>query len=196
MTNEELSLKTKQTLAKALKQIMEKKSLSKITINELTSACHLNRNTFYYYFQDIYDLLKWFLEQEAIEVIKKFDLIQDTEEAFRFIMRYIEDNKSIINCAYDSMGYEQLRFFLYKDLFDVMHKTINEGEKAMNISVNEEFKDFMTEFYTAAIASTIIDWIKNRSTKDRETAIQNMLMICQVSIPQVLLAKAQQHEKL
>ena len=196
MTNEELSLKTKQTLAKALKQIMEKKSLSKITINELTSVCHLNRNTFYYYFQDIYDLLKWFLEQEAIEVIKKFDLIQDTEEAFRFIMRYIEDNKSIINCAYDSMGYEQLRFFLYKDLFDVMHKTINEGEKTMNISVDEEFKNFMTEFYTAAIASTIIDWIKNRSTKDRETAIQNMLMICQVSIPQVLLAKAQQHEKL
>lgn len=51
MTNEELSLKTKQSLAAALKHAMEKKKLSKITVSELITACNVNRKTFYYHFE-------------------------------------------------------------------------------------------------------------------------------------------------
>lgn len=90
MTNEELSLRTKQMLADALKAAMKTKKLSKVTVSELISACNINRKTFYYHFQDIYALLKWTLEQEAIDVIKKFDLIVNTEEAIRFVMDYAE----------------------------------------------------------------------------------------------------------
>ena len=97
MTNEELSMKTKKSLAAALKKAMENKSLSKITVSELIAECNVNRKTFYYHFADIYDLLKWVLEEEAIDVVKKFDMVVNTEEAFRFIMNYVEENKHIIN---------------------------------------------------------------------------------------------------
>ena len=107
MTNEELSLKTKNSLAAALKKAMESKKLSKITVSELIAECNINRKTFYYHFSDIYALLKWMLEEEAIEVVKQFDMIINTEEAFRFIMSYVEENKHIINCAYDSRVYEE-----------------------------------------------------------------------------------------
>ena len=117
MTNEELSLKTKQSLAQALKNTMEHKKLSKITISELCAVCRINRKTFYYHFEDIYFLLKWTLEQEAIEVVKHFDLIVNTEEAIRFVMDYVDENKHIINSAFDSMGYEEIKRFFYNDLF-------------------------------------------------------------------------------
>ena len=53
------------------------------------------------------------LEQEAIDVVKNFDLVVDTEEALRFVMEYADENKHIINGAVDSMGYEEIkRFFL------------------------------------------------------------------------------------
>ena len=83
MRNEEISLNTKQELSAALKWTMEKKPLSKITVSELVRTCDINRNTFYYHFNDIYDLLKWTFEQEAIEVVKKINLLVDTEEAIR-----------------------------------------------------------------------------------------------------------------
>ena len=115
MTNEELSLKTKRALAAALKKSMGKKPLSKITVSELIAECNVNRKTFYYHFQDIYDLLKWMFDQEAIEIVKNFDLIVNTEEAIRFVMDYVEENKHIINCAYDSMGHEAIKQFFYAD---------------------------------------------------------------------------------
>ena len=61
MKQDEKSLSTKRALAASLKKLMEKKPLSKITVSEIISDCNVNRKTFYYHFQDIYDLLKWIL---------------------------------------------------------------------------------------------------------------------------------------
>lgn len=55
--------------------------LSKVTVSELIRECNINRNTFYYHFSDIYDLLKWMFEQESIEVVKRIDLLVDAEAA-------------------------------------------------------------------------------------------------------------------
>ena len=58
MKHEVTSLNTKKALAAALKELMTKKPLSKITVSDIISVCGVNRKTFYYHFQDIYDLLK------------------------------------------------------------------------------------------------------------------------------------------
>ena len=50
---------TKSLLAASLKELMEIKPVEKISIRELTEKCQFNRQTFYYHFEDIYDLLKW-----------------------------------------------------------------------------------------------------------------------------------------
>ncbi|MGN0318330.1 MAG: TetR/AcrR family transcriptional regulator C-terminal domain-containing protein [Lachnospira sp.] len=192
MTNEEISLKTKKSLAAALKKAMETKKLSKITVSELILECNINRKTFYYHFQDIYALLKWVLEEEAINVVKQFDMIVNTEEAFRFIMNYIEDNKHIINCAYDSMGYEELKRFLYSDVIGIISETIKTGEDKLGVSIDESFKEFLARFYSEAAAGIMIDWIKNRVSQDKETVLQDLLLICRVSIPNILKAKAQE----
>lgn len=147
MKNEEISLNTKKMLAQSLKRAMEKKALSKVTVNELIKDCNLNRNTFYYHFSDIYDLLKWMLEQEAVEVVKKIDLLVDTEEAIRFVLNYVNENRHIINCAYDSMGHQEMKRFFYADFIGVMKQAINSGARQMQLSISEEFKDFMAQFY-------------------------------------------------
>ena len=74
MKHEVTTMNTKKTLAASLKKFMEKKPLSKVTVSEIVTDCGLNRKTFYYHFEDVYALLKWTLEEEAIEVVKKFEL--------------------------------------------------------------------------------------------------------------------------
>lgn len=189
MTNEELSLKTKQSFAAALKHAMEHKKLSKITVSELCTACNVNRKTFYYHFEDIYALLKWMLEQEAIEVVKNFDFIVDTEEAFRFVMDYVDHNKHIINGAFDSMGHEEIKCFFYNDLFSVVYGAIEQSEKALGVQTELQFKKFLASFYTEATAGLLIDWTKNRMTQDREVVLQNLLSIFKISMPAILSEK-------
>ena len=101
MKHEVTTLNTKKALAASLKGFMERKPLSKITVSEIITDCGVNRKTFYYHFNDIYDLLKWILEEEAIEIVKQFDLLLDYREAVIFVMNYVQDNKHLLCCAYD-----------------------------------------------------------------------------------------------
>ena len=68
--NVSVSEQTKRELAAALKEAMAQKPLDKITISELTSACSIRRQSFYYHFEDIYDLLRWMFEKEAISLLR------------------------------------------------------------------------------------------------------------------------------
>ena len=189
MTNEELSLKTKQALAGALKHAMERKKLSKITVSELIEACDLNRKTFYYHFENIYALLKWMLEQETVEVVKNFDLIVNAEEAIRFVMDYVEQNRAMVNSALDSLRYEEIKRFFYDDLFSVLYGAIEQGEEKLHVKIDKPFKDFLAAFYTEASAGLLIEWAKNPVTQAKEMVIHNLLSIYTVSMPAVLEAR-------
>ena len=52
-----MSQTTKRALEASLKKLLLEKPLNKITINDITEDCGVNRMTFYYHFKDIYDLV-------------------------------------------------------------------------------------------------------------------------------------------
>ena len=144
---------------------MRKKPLKKITVSEIITDCDVNRKTFYYHFDDIYALLKWMLEQEAVEVVKKFDLMVDYKDAILFVMDYVEANAHILNCAYDSMGRDEMKRFFCNDFYEIIRNLIDRTERALEVSVSEDFKQFLTALYTEALAGMLIDWFKGHEKK-------------------------------
>ena len=55
---------TKDAIAKALTDLLQERPIEKITIKDITDRCGINRQTFYYHFSDIYDLMEWTLDKE------------------------------------------------------------------------------------------------------------------------------------
>ena len=62
---------TCQAISGALKQLMTQKPLERITVAEIMDTCGMRRQHFYYYFTDIYDLLRWTFEKEALELLQQ-----------------------------------------------------------------------------------------------------------------------------
>lgn len=171
MRYDEISRNTKKALSDALKEAMKKKAFQKITVSELIQACNVNRKTFYYHFEDIYDLLKWTFEQEAIEVVKHFNLLVDYEEAITFVLDYVEKNDYILNCAYDSIGRDELKRFLYADFHEIVISIIDGAAQEVGKSIEPDYKNFLSVFYMEAFAGILIDWIKDREHRNRDTVI-------------------------
>ena len=174
MTHAVTSMNTKRALARSLRNAMEKKPFSKITVTEIITDCGVNRKTFYYHFQDIYALLKWMRQQDAIEVIKNFDLVTDFEEAIGFVMKYVEDNNHLISCAYDSIGHDVVKSFFYSDFITMTTKFIETKERALSMKLDEKYRAFLSKFYTEALSGMLMDWIKDRETVDKETVIDHI----------------------
>lgn len=188
MKHEEITLTTKKALAASLKKQMVKKQLKKVTVSEIITDCNLNRKTFYYHFEDIYALLKWMLEQEAVEIVKQFDLLVDYKDAILFVLDYVEANAHILNCAYDSMGRDEMKRFFYADFIGIMGTLIDSTEKDLGVSVSLDFKEFLCNLYTEALAGVLIDWVKNRNKYDRNKVLQYLSLIMRTSLPAVLTA--------
>ena len=100
MKNEEMSLRTKQALAASLKRAVLKKPLFKISVRELIEDCGVNRKTFRCRFDDIYALVKRMLGQEAVGLVKQFDLASTAKKQFCSYSINAEANKHILNCSY------------------------------------------------------------------------------------------------
>ena len=81
-----MSQVTKRALEASLKNLLLKKPLDKITINDITEDCGINRMTFYYHFKDIYDLIEWCCVEDAkkaLEGKKTYQLYRDYLDNFR-----------------------------------------------------------------------------------------------------------------
>lgn len=191
MKQDQKTLNTKKALAASLKKFMKQKPLSKITVSQLISDCNVNRKTFYYHFEDIYDLLKWTLEEEAIEVVKQYDLLVDYQEVITFVMDYVEENQHILNCSYYSLGREGMKRFLYADFIGILSTLIEGIEQQENIHADAEFKQFLCEFYTEALSGILISWFHDSKGRDRDKTIQDILLILRASLPNVLRASQQ-----
>ena len=61
-----MSQVTKRALEASLKHLLLQKPLNKITINDIAEDCGINRMTFYYHFKDIYDLVEWSCQEDAM----------------------------------------------------------------------------------------------------------------------------------
>ena len=70
----------RETIANAAKTLLFDKKVRKLTVKDIVEECHITRQTFYYHFEDIQALLKWMFEQEAIEIVKHYDLMVDYTE--------------------------------------------------------------------------------------------------------------------
>lgn len=165
---------------------MQKKSFSKITVSEIIADCGLNRKTFYYHFEDIYALLKWIFDHEAVEVVKHFDLTIDYEEAILFVMDYVEKNDYLINCAFDSIGREKMKHFFYADFIQLTSSIIDSAQKEAGSHLDPEYKNFLCQFYTEALASILIDWIRNRETRNRTRTIQFVSNTLKISLQGIM----------
>ena len=84
---------TKRALEQSLKNLLLRKPLNKITISDIAEDCGINRMTFYYHFQDIYDLVEWSCLEDArkaLEEKKTYDTWQ--QDLYRFLRQFRKIN--------------------------------------------------------------------------------------------------------
>lgn len=165
---------TKQLLAASLKRLMAKTSLEHISVKELTADCGINRQTFYYHFKDIYDLLGWVYKTEALEAIKDYRSYSTWQLGFLKIFQYVEANRAFCLSTYHSLGREHLELFLNQVTFDLLEGVVNELSEAADKPISSEDRAFIAKFYTFAFVSLMLDWLKTGTKEKPERIIDKL----------------------
>lgn len=174
------SLMTKTACGNALKELMEHMPLNKIKVHHITDACKLNRQTFYYHFQDIFDLLGWIYKNEVVERIESYRSYETWEEGFLKIFIYIEENKAFCMNTFHSLGRDHLEQFLYTVTYDLLIGVTEELSRPMNVS--EEDKRFIANYYTISFIGLVIQWMRNGMKEKPERLVKNLSRLIEGSL--------------
>ncbi len=165
---------TKHALAVALKELMAQKPIDKITIHDLTERCGIRRQNFYYHFSDVYDLLRWMFQEEAVALLQQHEGTLLWQEGLLQLFRYIEQNRAVCLCALKSVGREHLKRFFEADIHAIIHRAVEQiGEEvgAVRAGIRKEEMDLMTHFYVVAFAGMIESWLLGEIDRTPEELI-------------------------
>ena len=141
-------LTTKKAIALALKDVMKTKPLSKITVNDIAEECSINRQTFYYHFQDIQDLVEWICLTEADEAIEDNKNYATWQEGFSAVFSTLQKEKSFVMNVYRSASRESIQNYLYSLVYPLLYAVAT--EESEGLSVRDDDREFVAHFYKYA----------------------------------------------
>ncbi len=170
-----MSQVTKRALEASLKNLLLKKPLDKITINDITEDCGINRMTFYYHFKDIYDLIEWCCVEDAKKALEGKKTYDTWQQGFLQIFEAVLDNKPFILNVYHSVSREQVEIYLYKLTYDLLIGVV--GEKSEGMNVREEDKKFIADFYKYAFVGLMLDWVRHDMKGDPHRIIEDLSVV-------------------
>lgn len=175
---------TKEALANALKLMMTIKPIDKITVKDLVEECGVNRQTFYYHFDDVYDLLEWVFEEDANRVLPSEILYDEWRENVLLFFKYLNDNKNFVLNIYNSQNRSYLLRYFKRRLHYCIHGFAVIVADGKNISWND--LEFVCEFYARGIVGLISVWMDNNMQNPPDFTEEKFVRILDGSIENLL----------
>lgn len=175
---------TKRALEESLKRLLLEKPLGKITIADITNDCGISRMTFYYHFQDIYDLVEWACEEDAARAIAGNKTADTWQTGLLDTFLALRENKPFIASIYHDMSREQVERFLVPVVSDLVKSVVD--EHAARRHVREQDRNFIARFFAHALIGTVLDWIARDMHDDPQQLVQRVATIADGAIETAL----------
>ena len=166
---------TKTALGNALKRILERKPLSKVTITDITDECGLTRMTFYYHFQDIYDLIEWMCIAEAEQALTGKVSTTHWHEGLYNIFQLVLENRHFVYNVYHSVSREHLEKYIYRLTEDLFAEVVDEASRGY--SIPQETKTFIADFYKYAFVGIMFNWIDTNMKEDPKEIVSKLELL-------------------
>lgn len=175
---------TKRALEQSLKNLLQQKPLSKITISDITEDCGISRMTFYYHFKDIYDLVEWACTEDAARALQNKKAYDTWQQGFVQIFHAVRENKVFVMNVYRCVNREQVEKYLVPLTDQLIMGVIT--ERAAGMTVQEADQQFIAQVYSYAFVGIMLDWIRDDMRADPEELVNRLAMVIRGDITQAL----------
>ena len=166
--------KTEILLCKAFMDLMKKYPFPKITIQKIASKCGVNRQTFYYHYDNIYDLMASAFEYETVYECHMFEA-SSWEEVMKRFLHWIKKNRIVMKNILTNMESRYMRQAMYPLIRRSMESYYRKN--VITVSETDIDTEFLNRFLTYGITQYIIEWIDSDFKENIDFMINGMLMM-------------------
>lgn len=185
----------KAAIVESFKQLINAKSIDKITVKGICEHCDINRQTFYNHFTDIFDIFKFVFYEEITREIAQNRTFETWSGGFLATMNYLKRNsKMILHVYYSSYRSEANTFFINisnRLLYDVVEECVVK----LKVNLKDSDRRFIVNFYRHLFNGLMMEWVNEGMEEEPELILKKLLVMITGSIPRSVSAFAEDGKK-
>ena len=147
-------------------------AIDKITVKDIVEICGISRQTFYYHFHDVYDLLTLVFLNEKLEKDHK-DL--NPLNLFKSIFKYYDKNSLFIDATLNSAGKDLFVEFIYNNCYTTFFKILTAHKDNKKLTINE--RKSIARFYGYEFANSIVFYFSNSKNKTYDKFMSEVFVV-------------------
>ena len=167
-----MAQRTEKAIANALKKLLAKRPLSKITISDIANECGINRMTFYYHYRDVYDLIECIADEELKGGLEGKRTLADWQEGILKLMTALKNDKAFYTGVYHSIDRDKTIDYIYDLISDLLQEGVDQVPST--VTVSQEDKQFIVDFYAYAFCGLLLQWVRRGMEEDPATLVERM----------------------
>ena len=167
---------TKQAIKSSFMKLLNQQPLSKISVRDIVEDCGINRNSFYYHFQDIPSLIEEIIKEDADRIIEQYPTVNSLRKCVNIMFRYALENKKAVLHIYNSANrdiYEKSMMKLCEYVVTKYLETVfgkdPESEKARASAII---------FFKCELFGLSFEWIEKGMKEDAIEDIYSLADLC------------------
>lgn len=166
---------TGKAIKKAFISLLEERPLNEITVKDIVENCGINRNSFYYHFQDIPSLLEEIMEEEAEIIIKKYPTVNSIIKCFDAMVEFASRRKRAIMHIFRSVKREVFERNLMRVSDYFVRNYVNSALAEKTIC--EPDKKTIIDYYRCVCFGVILDWLNNGMNEEYAHSIRRIFLL-------------------
>ncbi len=175
---------TEKAIQEAFVKLLNERPLDKITVREIAGECGINRNTFYYHYHDMYDLLETLFVLEEQRIVANVDTIQTLQQSFEESMRFVLVNRQAVYHVFNSVSRDVLTSYLYNAAEICMRGYIE--NQCEGLDLDEKDLNDLVFLYASMLEGAVINIMREGLTRDVEDLIANAIRMLEGTVRMAL----------
>lgn len=166
---------TKNAIRASFLKLLEERPLSKITVKDITDDCGINRNSFYYHYQDVPSLMQEILADEVTRIISEYPSVDSIEDCLTIAARFAADNKRLILHIYSSANREIFEQYLWQ----VCEQSVNQYFDAAfpGVKLKPEDRAVLVNYHVCEAFGVVCGWLHTGMRSDMSGFLKRMCEI-------------------
>ena len=149
--------RTKSFIVETFMQLLDEKPLTKITVKDIVERCGVNRNTFYYYFHDIPELMSWTMKEWVDQIIRDNQDFASPADCTAAIVRQGLAHKQALLHIYRSLPREAFLQHLDRAAEYIVGEYIANAVRELPVSRRDQ--ELLTHYYKCLLVGMTLDWM-------------------------------------
>ena len=168
---------TKNAIKEAFLQLLDEKPLSQITVKQIVEACGVNRNTFYYHYQDVPALIEEIMLEQADRIIAEYPTVDSIQTAMLVTVEFASGHKRAILHIYNSTNRDIFELYLWK----VCEYVVTTYSRTLfGPAATDDFdRQVVEQLYKCTCFGLVIDYLNKRMKQDVVQQIDRLCQLCQ-----------------